>query len=571
MKRNILSISILVLVVFISVLGNVCCDGSKKEDELLMDFAPMETPKPDVFGTNGMVAAAGPISASSGLKVLQDGGNAFDALITAAALLTLEQPMNCGIGGHAIGMFYTSKTGEITTLDFGGGLPKKFTIDQWGSPPEIPESGVLATILPGTLRGWDTVLKTYGTISLADALAPAIHYAEKGVPIRTDIIAAVEYLGGVEKFASHPELAKSLIIDDQMPEIGDLHKRPDLAKTYSLIAQKGADVFYKGELGDKIIEFLNDHGSRFTKEEFADYEPVWRDAISTRYRDEYEVFVPKAQVSSPQILTLLNIWENYDFSQIGNMSADYVHIMVESLKFAIANRANLYGDPAFSDIPFDLTTSKAYGKKIANNIDMNKAKAREFWSDKDLGKGHTTHLCVVDKEGNIAAITQTLGNWFGAIEVVPGTGITLNNEGIFYDLTPEGGPNYPEAGKKSQHDMSPTIVFMNGKPYMTVGTPGGKAIPQIIAQVIHKIIDFGMTPQQAIDEPRFVDGGISRGGFGNMTLEEYKKLLAKGHMADALIPIEARGHAGVPAAIIIDGKNGVLLGGINWNGIVVGY
>ncbi|MFC2164300.1 gamma-glutamyltransferase family protein [Acidobacteriota bacterium] len=571
MKKNIISASILILVVTCSILGIVCCGGNKEKDEVIMDFAPMATPKPDIFGTNGMVVAAGPISASSGLKVLQDGGNAFDALITVAALLTLEQPMNCGIGGHGIGMFYSSKTGKLTTLDFGGGLPKKFTIDQWGTPPEIPGRGLLATILPGTLKGWDTILKAYGTISIADALAPAIHYAEKGVPFRPDVIGTVDYLGGVKKFELYPELAKALIIDGRIPEIGDLLKRPDLAKSYELIAERGADVFYKGELGDKIIKFLNDHGSRFTKEEFENYEPVWREVISTKYRDEYEVFVPKAQVSSPQILTLLNIWENYDFSKIGNMSADYVHIMVESLKFAIANRANFYGDPEFSDIPFDMITSKSYGKKIANGIDMNKSKDREFWSNRELGKGHTTHFCVVDKEGNIAAITQTLGNWFGAIEVVPGTGITLNNEGIFFDLTPEDGPNYPEAGKKSQHDMSPTLVFMNGKPYMAVGTPGGEAIPQIIAQVIHKIIDFGMTPQQAIDEPRFVDGGVSKGGFGNMSKEEYKKLLAKGHRADDLIPIEGKGNCGVPAAIIIDEKNDVLLGGINWNGIVVGY
>lgn len=180
-------------------------------------------------------------------------------------------------------------------------------------------------------------------------------------------------------------------------------------------------------------------------------------------------------------------------------------------------------------------------------------------------------MCVVDREGNIVAMTQTLGNWFGAIEVVPGTGITLNNEGIFYDLTPEGGPNYPEAGKKSQHDMSPTIVFKNGKPCMAVGTPGGKAIPQIIAQVIHKIIDFGMTQQQAIDEPRFVDGGVSKGGFGNMNKEEYLKLLGNRHKEEDFIPIEGRGYCGVPAVIIIDAKNDVLLGGMNWNGIVAGY
>ena len=149
--------------------------------------------------------------------MLQDGGNAFDALITVAALLTLEQPMNCGIGGHGIGMFYNSKSGKLTTLDFGGGLPKKFTVDQWGTPPEIPESGLLATILPGTLKGWDTILKTYGTITLADALAPAIHYAEKGVPIRSDVIDAVGYLGGVNKFDSYPDLAKSLIINGLLP------------------------------------------------------------------------------------------------------------------------------------------------------------------------------------------------------------------------------------------------------------------------------------------------------------------------------------------------------------------
>jgi len=571
MKKNSLSASILMLVVFISIISVAGCEKDKGKDEVKMDFAPMAPPKSEIFGTNGMVATAGPVSASSGLKVLQDGGNAFDALITAAALLTLEQPMMCGIGGHAIGTFYNSKTEKITALDFGGWLPKKFTIDQWGTPPEIPKSGLLATILPGTLKGWDTILRTYGTITLADALAPAIHYAENGVPIRSDIIDAVGFSGGVKKLELYPELAESLLDDGKMPEIGDLHKRPDLAKTYKLIAEKGADVFYKGELGDKIIKFLNDHGSRFTKEEFANYKPVWCDVITTKYRDVYEVFVPKAQVSAPQILTLLNIWENFDFAKIGNMTADYVHIMVESLKFAIANRANYYGDPAFSDIPFDLITSKAYGKKIADSIDMDKAKGREFWSDRDLAQGHTTHLCVIDKEGNIAAITQTLGGWFGALEVVPGTGITLNNEGIFYDLTPEGGPNYPEAGKKSQHDMSPTIVLKNGKPYMTVGTPGGQGIPQIIAQIIHKIIDFGMTPQQAIDEPRFADWGVTTGGFGNMSKEEYRALLAKGHSVKGLIPIEGKGFCGVPAAIIINEKNGVLLGGINWNGIVVGY
>jgi len=571
MKKNSLSASLLILVVFISMIGVAGWERGQGKDEAKMDIAPMAAPKPDIFGINGMVVAAGPISASSGLKVLQDGGNAYDALITAAALLTLEQPMNCGIGGHGIGIFYDRKTEKITTLDFGGGLPKKFTIDQWGTPPKIPESGLLATILPGALRGWDTILKTSGTMTLADALAPAIHYAEKGVPFRSDIIGAVEYWGGVEGLKSYPELAQSLLIAGRMPEIGDLHLRQDLAKTYKLIAEKGADVFYKGELGEKIVKFLNDRGSRFTKEEFADYEPVWRDVISTKYREEYEVFVPKAQASAPQILTLLNIWENYDFAKVGNMTADYVHVMVESLKFAIANRANYYGDPAFSDIPFDLITSKPYGKKIAHSIDMNKAKDREFWSDRDLGKGHTTHLCVVDKEGNMAAITQTLGHWFGAREVVPGTGITLNNEGIFYDLTPKGGPNYPEAGKKSQHDMSPTIVFKKGQPYMAVGTPGGQAIPQIIAQIIHKIIDFGMTPQQAIDEPRFANWGVSRGGFGNMSKEEYRKLLAKGHRVEDLIPIEGRGYCGVPAAIIIHEKNRVLLGGISWNGIVVGY
>lgn len=536
-------------------------------DETIGEFVDKGYPKPQIVGHNGMVSSAGTLSSYVGSQILAQGGNAVDAAIAAAAMLTLEVPQNCSIGGHGIMMIYDAESGETRCIDFGGSLPQGFTIDQWGNPVQKPSGSVLSTIMPGTPAGWETALESYGTLSLGEALAPAIRYAEEGIPVAEEFLTAMGYMGGKDVFELYPDLAKVFLPNGEMMKPGELMKWPDLAKTYRLLAEKGTDAFYRGELTPKILKVLNEGGSRFTAEEFASYEPRWRETLSTTYRDEYEVFVPKAQSSSPQVLTLLNLWENYDFESIPFNSADYAHIMIESMRFARSNRDEYYGDPAFTDVPYDALVSKDYARKVFQALDMSKAGGNPWPADKvDPAKIHTTHLVTVDKEGNMVSLTQTIGGWFGAFSPVPGTGILLNDEGRYYSLEPENGPNYPEAGKLSQHDMSPTFVFKKGEPFMTVGTPGGEAIPQMIPQVIHHVIDYGMDPQKAIDVPRYLHWGHPMVYIDALAPRVVEELRARGHE-----DMQQAFYSGEPVAIMIDPETGSLWGGAEYPGMPVGY
>jgi len=456
---------------------------------------------PVVSGRNGAVAAPSSAATSVGLKVLMDGGNAIDAAVSAAATATVSEFMASGIGGHGIMVMYWAKTGEVKVLDWGGFLPHAFTLDQFGTPATPPpETSVLDTIFPGTLAGWAEALKSYGTISLSDALQPAIEYAEEGIAVNPWIANSAEDYAIDTLKDAFPELVEICMPEGRMPKVGDILKFPDLAQTYKLIAEKGPDVFYKGELGDKVVSYLNENGSRFTKEEFANYKPIWRDTLSTTYRDEYEIFVAKNQNFTPVVLTMFNIWENFDLRNMGIISPETLHLIIETSKIALADRTAYYGDPDFVDVPYDILTSKDYGKRMAQRIDMKKA-APDMPGELKSGES-TTNIAVVDKDHNMVLITQTLGDFFGSRHVVPGTGIILNNEGLFFDFEPVNGPNYPAPGKRVENQMGGVIVLKNGKVWGGMGTPGGTQIPLIMAQVFMRMIDHDLKIQDAIEVPR---------------------------------------------------------------------
>lgn len=525
------------------------------------------------MGLNGVVSATSPIAPQMGLRVLMDGGNAIDAAVTTAAMLTVAQPDMSGIGGHGLMMMYWAETGEIKVLDWGGFLPHAFTIDQWGTPPKTPENiDVINTLFPGTLAGWAELLDKYGTISLAEALEPAIKTAEQGVPISKGTQSSIQRYESLAPLV--PEWASIYMPNGRVPEIGEIIKLQDLANTYKLIAKEGPGVFYGGELGDKIVKYLNENGSRFTIEEFANYKPIWRDTISTTYRDEYEIFAVKNQSFSPIILTMFNIWENFDMKSLGLYSPECIHLMIEAGKVGLADR-EFYGDPDFSDIPYEILTSKEYAKRIADNIKMNKATPIEelrplsllkelagpsTFADKVLvyndinTEGCTTSLAVIDKDHNVCMITQTLNNAMGSLQVVPGTGIVLNNEGNYFSLDPNG-PNYPEAGKRNENQMGPAIVLKNGKFFAGVGSPGGTQIPQIIAKVFMLMIDYDLRIQEAINAPRvrtYLDNtGLEEG----IPWEVREKLWQMGHKLTVATSFTS------PAGVVVDPKTGVLEGG----------
>jgi gamma-glutamyltranspeptidase/glutathione hydrolase len=471
------------------------------------------------MGPNGGVASTGPLGSSAGLKVLQDGGNAVDAAITAAIMSTVTVPDANGIGGHGGMMIYLAKTREIKFLDWGGPFPKAFNISDWGTPPVLPpERSVQNTVLPGTLKGWETALQTYGTINLAQAMAPAIEYAEQGFPMYPGFGFVMDWVG--DQFDIYPEVLEVFAPDGKIPKVGEYMRLPELAATYRRIAKEGTGIFYGGDLGQKIIAFMNENGSRFTIEEFRDYKPVWRDMLKTTYRD-FEIFAVKNQNFTPVALEMFNFWEHFDLPNMNPMSPDALHIIAEGMKLGWADRV-YYGDPAQSNIPYDTLVSKEYMDAYVKLFDKNKVLPFEPAGDqtgllpspkalsvsKKIDTRHhisTTSIVAVDKDGNVAAITQTLGGAFGSMHVVPGTGIILNNEGEYFDLEPVNGHNYPAPGRLEENQMGAIFAFKNGKFYAGTAMPGGWAIPVVQAQVLERVLDYGMYMQQAIEFPRLTN------------------------------------------------------------------
>jgi gamma-glutamyltranspeptidase/glutathione hydrolase len=326
-----------------------------------------------VTGVHGAVACAGSVAPSVGLKVLMDDGNAIDAAIATEATVTVTTSYMCGIGGHGTMVVYWAETGEVMALDFGTGVPKAFDVSRWGTPLTYPaETDVANTVLLATLAGWAEALDKLGTTTLAEALQPAIPHAEDGIPVNSAFVHFMSWYDDLILNA-FPKAAKMFMPKGRAPKEGEILKFPDLAATYRLIAEKGPDVFYKGGLGDKVLAYLNEQGSMFTKEEFVNYKPIWREVLSTTYRDEYEVSVIENQDFSPVILTMFNIWENFDMQNIGAVSADELHLILETGKAVLPHKAAYYGDPDFDDVPYDILTSKEYAAKCAAEIDMSVA------------------------------------------------------------------------------------------------------------------------------------------------------------------------------------------------------
>lgn len=525
---------------------------------------------PYVGGRNGIVAAASPLAATEGLRVLMDGGNAIDAAIVTAAILSVDEPYFSGPGGHGILLMYDAAAKQVRCLDFGGFAPHAFTIDQWGTPPAYPQGSVQSTIFPALLAGWSEALATYGSISLEDALQPVVEHARKGVVMRPVVASYIRNIA--PNLAHYPELARIFMPDDRVPRAGELIRYPALGESFRVIAKEGVRNFYEGTLAERMVDYLNKHGSLFTPEEFKNYRPRWRPTITTTYRDRYEIVVPRCQSCSPCILTQLNVWEQFDLQRLGLNTPDSVHLGIEAAKVSFNDRRNLCGDPDFHEIPYERLASKDYAREIVERIKLSHG-ASEIPGDEFENKpGGTTHLTVVDRHRNAVAITQTLGPDFGCLHVVPQTGIILNSEGLYFDLEPEGGPNYPEPGKLSQHDMSPTIVLRDGELFLALGAPGAQGITQTIPQVISKVIDHNMGIQSAIESGRYRYYGRGKVQLDEDIAAQAKdQLLAKGHQV--LPPTPTPIWAGAFNAVSIDPTNGTLAGGADprRGGLSVGY
>ena len=537
--------------------------------------------RPPTMGVNGMVSSAHPLASLAGLRVLQDRGNAFDATVATAAALNVVEPYMSGVGGIGVALAYIAREGRVRALDFSGRAPN--AAEPAVLTEETKDGGIMAAMVPGNLSGWLTMHDTYGTMDRQRLFQPAISYAEDGFPVT---YFNSESFGNAADLLKKFPAAASIILDEQgvAPSPGRRLKMPHLAESLRQIAEGGQEVFYRGELGRRIVEGNRELGGLYTCEDLAEYSARWYDPISISYKG-YEVFTTPPNCSSFQVLQTLKMLEGFDERDREFQQADTLHLFMEAVKLCVTDRIKYAGDPDYVDpLPPGLLSSE-YAASQKRRIDRESAAvvsgeryaqerpdgALKPGSPEEFDAGMTTHFAVADRDGNVVSVTQTPGGAFGSGAAVGGTGIFLNNMASFFELG-EGSPNRIGPRKRVDFVVAPTQTFRDGKFFLSIGTPGSWGILQTTPQFLTNVLDYGMNVQQAMEAPRF---RYMKGR--RVELEERfplhlrRALAARGHEID-LVEAWSRSVGGAQA-IQFDAEAGVFQGGADprRDGYALGY
>ncbi|HOI63848.1 MAG TPA: gamma-glutamyltransferase [Mesotoga sp.] len=520
----------------------------------------------DAEGRNGVVAAAKPEASEVGVKILEMGGNAVDAAIATAFALGVLEPNASGLGGGGFMIIQLAHMDEAVVIDFRETAPSAagptfFNLDERNRVINNETIiGGKSSGVPGEVAGLLYALENFGTMSRAQVIQPAIEWAEKGIPVTVNLFSIIN--DNYEKIMMMENGAELYLKDGGIPyEIGETIVLKDLADTLRIIVEKGKDGFYKGEIAEKIVAEVQKRGGVITLEDLANYDLQIRKPVVGTYRDYTILSVPPASSGGTHIIELLNIMENFDLATLGDNTPETLHLWSEAMKLIFADRSKYMADTAFVDVPLTGLTSKEYARTLAAKIDPNKpmesVAAGDPWQ---YESGSTTHLSVMDKEGNMVAITKSINYFFGSGVVVPGTGIIMNNHMDDFVPTP-GSANSVEPGKRPLSSMSPTLVLdPQGRPYMTLGSPGATRIITTVAQVISNIIDHGMTIQQAILAPRvFRMASGSMSIEGRISINAYNKLLEMGHQLTLRGDYDA--YFGGVHGVLYNYDIGILFGG----------
>lgn len=399
----------------------------------LLKHAPRIVERPLITGRQAVVTSLEPLASMAGMRVLQQGGNAFDAAVATAVALTVLDPRMSSVGGNGFATIYVAKTHEVRALNFYGSAPQRATTDVYKGKDY--SHGFLSVPVPSCLKGYETLHKAYGRLRWEQVLQPAIELAENGFVLPQELADFIQVYG--EEFAKFPSTARVFLPGGQALKAGDIFRQPDLARTLKGIAGHGADYFYRGEVATRIAQFFQESGGVLTADDLANYQAKWVTPISTSYRG-YTVYTQPPSSSAVAVLEQLNMLEGYDLKALGHNSPEYLHLLGEVMRLAVADRNRYVGDPEFVRVPIDKLISKEYAaerrKLIHLESTMSVATAGDFGKPEET---HTTHLNVVDADGNMVALTQTLGDFFGAHLVAADTGILLSDEMRHLHLDPD--------------------------------------------------------------------------------------------------------------------------------------
>jgi gamma-glutamyltranspeptidase / glutathione hydrolase len=452
-----------------------------------------------VMAKKGIVATSQPLAAEAGLRILLRGGNAVDAAVAVASTLNVVEPMMTGIGGDLFAIVYLAESGELLGLNASGRAPGRAAVDAYRAKgfSSMPQTGILSVTVPGTVDGWDQLLKRAGTMMFKEVLQPAIEYAEEGFPL-TEVIQSA-WGAAVPKLIADPDSARTWLVDGQAPRLGSLFKNPPLARTLRLLADQGRDAYYEGEIARAILAKSRALGGFFTREDFADHTSTWVNPIQTNYRG-HEVYEMPPNGQGVAALQMLNILEGYDLEALGASSAGFWHLLIEAKKLAFADLAAHLADPAFSKVPLDMMLSKEYAARQRSRIDERRAATALKSGIPE--RGDTVYLTVADPWGNMVSFIQSLYVSFGSGITAGDTGVMLQNRGGLFVLDPKH-PNCVAPGKRPYHTIIPAFVMKDGKPWLSFGVMGGDQQPQGHVQVLVNMINLAMNVQAAGDAARF--------------------------------------------------------------------
>nr|WP_315248703.1 gamma-glutamyltransferase [uncultured Duganella sp.] len=481
---------------------------------------PAAAKTPLATGSGGAVATISEPASQAAIAILNQGGNAVDAAVAAAATLGVTDPFSCGIGGGGFMVIYLARDKRVITIDHRETAPASFTPSVFlKDGKEMDFNQVVASGrsvgVPGTVRGWHEALDRYGSMSFRQVLAPAIDVASKGFKVNDNFSHLVRE--NQAKFAQFPATAALYLKNGQAIAAGSTLRNPDLAKAYRELAAGGARVFYTGKMARAVVDAANRNGGAITLADLSNYEARLRQPVHSTYRG-YDLYgMPLPSSGGIAVAQALNILEGYDLKSMPRAQAE--HLYLEASRLAFADRNAYLADPEYVEAPVAGLLSKDYAARRRELINPEQASAHALAGDpypfqndvsvplrpnanKLIAEGaHTTHLTVSDKDGNIVSYTYTIESWGGSGIVVPGYGFLLNNEMTDFDFSGPA-PNVPEAGKRPRSSMSPTLAFKDGKPAFSIGSPGGATIITTVLQTIFNYVDLGMSMPDALNAPR---------------------------------------------------------------------
>ena len=478
----------------------------------------------------GIVATSHVQASVAGAEILRHGGSAIDAAIAANAVLGVTEPMMNGMGGDLFAIYWDAKTGKLYGLNSSGWAPQALTIEHLKAKKNVamPVEGIDSVTVPGAVAGWHALHDRFGRTPWKDLFQSAIFYADEGYPV-PEVIASY-WKDASDWLAGDKEAQRVYLPGGKSPEVGQIFQNHDLAKALRLVAEQGADAFYKGEIAHAILNTSQAFDGTMAASDLAEFSPEWVEPISSTYRD-WTIYELPPNGQGMAALEMLNIMETSPPSPDGPLSVTELHKKIEAMKLAYADLERYNGDPRFAKIPVKGILSKEYARERAKLIDPNKANC-------DVAAGtppfsDTTYLSVVDRDGNIVSLIQSNYEAFGAGIVVRGMGFALQDRGALFSLDPSS-PNALAPRKRPFHTIIPAFME-HGDERIGFGIMGGPNQPLAHAQFVSNVVDYGMNIQEAMEAARFTvsdQRGCNIVIESRVPLQVREKLTAMGHVFD---------------------------------------